>query len=225
MSKKHNLTEAFPEISIDNTNIKRTSIHKNLGIHFDQHLTFNTHHKETLKSAYATLISLNSLKHTLSTKIKLQLIDSLIFNKITYGNIITHPTNHIWTHKYNKFFKTALSFAYNKYISNSDLPNIAILNFQSCWKLSLLSLAFKSLYSPTFPSYLKLSVYSNQYHFLRSSSAPLISQPNTKDNTFADLAATHFNSLPGEIRNIQGEDSFPMFKNKVKHLLLANQQA
>ena len=52
----------------------------------------------------------------------------------------------------------------------------------------------------------------------------LISLPTEKNNTFADLAATHFNSLPGEIRDIQGEEGLQPFKTNVKHLLLTNQQ-
>jgi hypothetical protein len=222
-SKRYNLTTEIPEINIDGTKISRTTCQKNLGVHFDQHLRFDTHHKQTLRSAYATIHSLNSLKHTLCTKVKLQLIDSLIFSKLTYANVVTFPTTKTWLSKYNKVFKTALSFAFNKYISTSDLPSINLLNITSRWKMSLLLLTHKSLYSPQFPSYLKLSLQTNQSHCLRSSSAPLIQLPKVKDDTFADHASTLFNSLPANIRSIQGQSQFHLFKAQVKSYLLTHQ--
>ena len=224
LSKKYNLTSVLPEINIDNNKISRTICQKNLGIHFDQHLNFNTHHSKTISSAFATLRSLNSLKHSLSTKIKLQLIDSLIFNKLTYGNVVTFPINKTWSTKYNKMFKVALSFAYNKYITSKDLPSIEVLNIISRWKLSLLTLTYKCLYFPHLPTYLKLSPQSNPHHKLRFSSAPLFNVPTTKDDTFADNASTLFNSLPSSIRSIQGEKEFHCFKINVTSYLLANQQ-
>ena len=185
---------------------------------------FENHHRHTISSAYATLRSLNSLKFSLSTKLKLQLVDSLIFSRLTYCNVVTYPVSKSWSSKYNKMFKTALSFAFNKYISTQDLSSINILNMESRWKLSLLSLAYKSLYFAHFPSYLALSLQNNPKYALRSSSSPLIVLPSCKNNTFQDNASAVFNSLPDVIRDIQGEMNFSTFKNKVKSFLLASQQ-
>jgi len=103
---------------INSNSIYRTNSHKNLGVHFDQHLEFNNHHIQSLKSAYATLNFLHSLKYLLPTKSKLILIDSLIFSKATYANTITFPNiSKSWLLKYHRLFKCCLSFAYNTYIN------------------------------------------------------------------------------------------------------------
>ena len=222
---KHNLYEALPQINLSVTSISRTSSHKNLGVHFDQHLNFHTHHTESLKRAYATLSSLRPLKFTLSTKDKLLLIESLLFSTLSYANAITFPTNKYWTSKYNKFFKSAISFAYNRYISSSDLKSISILNFHSRWKLSILSLAYKSLYFDNFAPYLRLSLQTNSRYPLRSQSAPLIELPKNLDGSFADHATKLFNCLPDTTRSLQGEMYFKTFKTQVKNILLADQAA
>ena len=94
---------------INSNSIYRTNSHKNLGVHFDQHLEFNNHHIQSLKSAYATLNSLHSLKYLLPTKSKLILIDSLIFSKATYANAITFPNiSKSWLLKYHRLSNVVL---------------------------------------------------------------------------------------------------------------------
>ena len=224
MTKKYNLATAIPEISIDSSIIERTNCHKNLGVYFDQHLNFNYHHSQTIRKAYAILRSLNTLKYNLSTDVKLKLIDSLIFSRLTYANVVTFPCTKFWLSKYNKVFKVALSFAFNTYISSNKACSINILNIESRWKLYLLTLVYKCLYFPQFPTYLNLLLKQKQSRNLRSSLAPLLAVHSTNYKTFQDLATPLFNSLPIEIRLIQGATNLNVFKIKVKSFLLTNQQ-
>jgi hypothetical protein len=133
--------------------------------------------------------------------------------KLTYASVVTYPISKTWLSKYNKIYKTALSFVHNKYFSSKDLKSSNTLNFLYRCKLTLLTLAYNCLYSSHSPSYLALSLQSNTLHNLRSTSAPLINLPtSTEYNTFADHAPTLFNCLPDFIRKIQGEDRANHFK-------------
>lgn len=221
LSKYHNLQIALPSMQINSNSIYRTNSHKNLGVHFDQHLEFNNHHIQSLKSAYATLNSLHSLKYLLPTKSKLILIDSLIFSKATYANTITFPNiSKSWLLKYHRLFKCCLSFAYNTYINTSSLPNFKVLNFVSRYKYNLLSLAYKSLYFSDSPEYLRLQLYIPSRIGLRSATGPSIQDCSTPNNTFQNLAATAFNNLPPDLRTCSNLSSF---KTRLKNFLLRTQ--
>ena len=176
----------------------------------------------SLKSAFATLQTLKTLKYYLSPSVKLSLVNSLIFNRITYANTITFPSiTKYWLHKYNTLFKACLSFVYNCYISSDDLHTFPILNFQSRYKLNLLCLTYKALYFSDFPDYLRIHLRPSSKYGLRSSDLPSIQ--NTADSSFQDLAATAFNSLPADLRQIQEEHNFIKFKKKLTCYLLDNQ--
>jgi hypothetical protein len=204
------------------SSISRVSEQKNLGIIFDDHLSFSLHHTQTLKSCYAILHSLKSLKHSLSITNKRILITSLIFNKLYYGNVITHPLNSYWSTKYNTLFKTSLSFIYNKFIHTSEMNSFKFLNPLNTWKLNILQLTFKSIYHKKFPSHLKLCTKPPSSFNLRSDSA--IHLPTLlADNSFPSTASTLFNALPSDIRNNSSTQNIKQFSHTIKQLLLDSQ--
>ena len=202
--------------------ISKTKEQKNLGIVFDNLLTFHQHHISTLKSCYAIFHSLKHLKHKLSSTNKTIIIHSLVFSKLTYGNSITYPLSKGWTHKYNSLFRTCLSFIYGHYIHNSDVSNYNILIPKNMYKCQLLNIAFQALYNPSFPSYLKLNFQPKSSYPLRSEDHLLIAIPKINDySNFQYLAATHFNNLPTSIRDL---NSYSQFKKQTKNYFLKQQR-
>jgi hypothetical protein len=219
-SKKISLNNII--FNSNNSTISRVSEQKNLGIIFDEHLSFNSHHTKTLKSCYGILHSLKKLKYSLSVKNKSTLVSSLIFSKLYYGNIITHPLNSYWSNKYNTFFKTALSFIHNKFIHTNEMNSYHLLNPHNTWKYNILTHTFKSLYHQNFPSYLKLKLQAPRSCNLRSNSS--IHLPNILlDNSFNSTASTLFNELPSHIRNSTSAQTIKQFSMTIKTFLLESQ--
>ena len=148
----------FPSTNNQINTINRVKEQKNLGVWFDDHLSFDSHHTQTLKTCYGTLHSLKHLKHRLSTKNKRILINSLILSKMYYGNLITHPLNSHWTAKYNTLFKTCLSFIHNRYIRSIEMNSLNFLNPHNTWKYNILTHTFKAIFHNNFPTHLKFSL-------------------------------------------------------------------
>jgi hypothetical protein len=171
----------------------------------------------TLKSCYSSLHSLNHLKHTLSKPNKSILINSLIFSKMYYGCVITHPLNSFWTQKYNTLFKTCLSFIHNKYIHSSEMNNLNFLNPLNTWKYNMLTLTFKSIYHANFPSHLKFKLQKPSAFNLRSNNS--LHLPNVLlDSSFYSTASTLFNALPEDIRNNSSSQNTKLFAKTVKKI-------
>jgi len=151
------------------------------------------------------------------------LINSLIFSKLYYGNVITHPLNRHWSVKYNNLFKTCLSFIHNKYINSSQMNSYEFLNPLNTWKYNILTLAFKSIYHQNFPSYLKLKIQPPSSFNLRSDSS--VHLPNILlSNSFRSQASTLFNELPPHIRNDSCNQNIKQFAKTIKTFLLHSQK-
>jgi hypothetical protein len=218
-NKHHN------HIDLKNTNkidsINRCLQQKNLGVLFDQSLNFYQHHTYTLKSCYGIIHSIKHLKHQLSKNNKSILINSLIFSKLYYACLVTHPLNNHWTSQYNRLFKTTMSFIHNRFIHSHEMFHLGFLTPHNTWLYYLVTTAFKALYHTEFPRFLQLQLHHSTAYNLRSNYHPSI-QINSKihHNTFQYLAAFHFNNLPSHLRDIT---DFDPFKRAVKTHLLNSQ--
>jgi hypothetical protein len=217
--KSETMIQIEPNISIN-----RVQQQKNLGVIFDEKLTFFEHHTENIKSCYAILHTLKHLKNKLSVKNKTTIINSLIFSKLSFGDIITYPISSHWTLKYNRLFKASLSFIYGKYIHSSDIHNYNLLTPENMWKTHLLTFTFQALFNNDFPSHLKLLHQPSNNYSLRSQQHPLIINNYSKaPEDFQHIAATLYNSLPAIIRDISGSSNIAHFKQSVKQHLLSKQ--
>jgi hypothetical protein len=82
---------------------------------------------------------------------------------------------------------------------------------------NILKLAYKALHDDSFPEYLRLSLRCVNSYSLRSSSAPVLDIPK-ESGIFQDSAASIFNKLPAEIRNINNYRTFcPCIKEHFKN--------
>ena len=66
----------------------------------------------------------------------------------------------------------------------------------------MLKMTFKALYDTNFSDYLNIGLHKVDSYNLRSSVAPTIRVSTIENNTFHDLAASVFNHLPAEVKNI-----------------------
>lgn len=72
-------------LRVDGNEIVASRSLKNLGIHFDNYLSFDTHINEIRRKTLGTLIYINRIKDNLNKKARLISIHSLVLSKINYG--------------------------------------------------------------------------------------------------------------------------------------------
>ena len=79
-------------ILINNKVISRETTVKNLGIEFDQQLTWKDQINKQVKNAYYKLHQLYRFHKFLSEKCKLRLVETFVLSQLTYGDIVTQNT-------------------------------------------------------------------------------------------------------------------------------------
>ncbi len=91
--------------------------------------------------------------------------------------------------------KACAAFALGKFATVNDLNSLKWLPVRERRELNFLKMTYKVEHK------LRLDVHSIKAYNLRSSTAPTLSVPRDAD-TFQHMAATSFNGLPNNIRNI-----------------------
>ena len=153
-----------------------------------------------------------------------------MFSKLTYRNLVTHPLNTHWTNRYNKLFKTCLSFIHGRFIPSSEMFNLGFLSPENMYKSHLLNTTYKSLYSPFFSPYLKLKIRSPSSFALKSDDHILIERPNSLNpnlfhNTFQQSSLFnpwHFRHVEfSTLQNLCPSSPFTItIEFELKHLLI-----
>ena len=147
MSKYHNLHEnlAFTIYSSGKA-LERTHSTKLLGVIIHEHLKWNDHVNESLKSSCSTLCALKHLKPLADFKLRKNLAESLILSKIDYAisiygnNLPKFLSKHI-----QKFMNSCAGFALSKYAKESDLISLKWLPFEERVVFSSCKFAFNLL--------------------------------------------------------------------------------
>lgn len=81
--------QRLDDIKINGKAIKRETCVKNLGIEFDEHLTWESQISKQVKNAYFKLKQLYRFKNFLSEKCKARLIETFVLSQLNYGNTVT----------------------------------------------------------------------------------------------------------------------------------------
>ena len=80
-------------IQVDGTNIVPSNSLKNLGIHFDNYMQFDTHISEMSKKIFGTIMYINRIKDNFNKSTRITVINSLVLSIINYGLNIWGTTN------------------------------------------------------------------------------------------------------------------------------------
>ncbi len=94
--KTRQLIPQIPEntnLTLNNTTIKPTSHVKNLGVHFDTYMTFETHINDISKKVIGTLMYINRVKNCFDKSTRILVVQSLVLNLLNYCNTIWGTTN------------------------------------------------------------------------------------------------------------------------------------
>ena len=71
--------------------LKRISCTKLLGVHINQHLSWDTHVDSLLGLSYGTLSILRRLKNLAPFQVRKHLVESLVLSKLNYACTVFHP--------------------------------------------------------------------------------------------------------------------------------------
>ena len=82
MSTLHQLPEKNLNVTLANKTLERVSETKLLGIHFDEHLTWNKHINTVIYSCHYTLSTLHNLKNFKTSKLRNNLLNHWYYQKL-----------------------------------------------------------------------------------------------------------------------------------------------
>ena len=126
MSQHHQLyNNDILKVNCDNQTIERVQYklqYKLLGVVIDEHFKLYTHVRNILKHGYSTLEILKNLRRYISYQTRKHLVESLIFSKIDYCNVLFNRLAIYQIQRLNKLIQACAGFVKHKYGELMILP-------------------------------------------------------------------------------------------------------
>ena len=209
---------SFINFTLNNMIISPSHSSKNLGLVFDDKLSFKNHISSITKSSNFHLFRIKKIRTSLSRNLTKTLINALVLSRIDYCSSLLHLLPAKATAPLNRIIRSSIRTTYSltrldHSTTTSHQSSRMWLPFSLRCKLRILSIIHKSIYSFT-PSYIsdlikKRTILSS----LRYQNAPLlISQNSSKTSlnsrAFKNSGPTLWNSLPPTIRSIRSHKRF-----------------
>ncbi|KAK0137188.1 ATP-binding cassette sub-family G member 5 [Merluccius polli] len=202
--KKEEQTPPSCCLSVSKVSYSVSTTVRNLGVIFDQDLSFNSHIKQTSRTAFFHLRNITKIRRILSKTDAEKLIHAFVTSRLDYCNSL-------------------LSGCPNKSIKTLQLiQNAAARVLTGTRKRDHISPVLASLHWLPAPSYLKeLIVHYYPTRTLRSLNAgllvvPIVSKSRTGARAFSYQAPLQWNQLPVVVREA---DSLSTFKSRLKTFL------
>jgi Reverse transcriptase (RNA-dependent DNA polymerase) len=228
IGSKKNLTKlnkiSLSDIKIFDNIIPRCNNIRNLGLVFDENMTWDFHINNIIKSSYATLKQFYHYKNFFSKQIKITLVNSLILPKFDYCDVVfVHMSCHL-KNKLQKVQNMCLRFIFNKkkfdHIS-SHYNELGWLKLEKRRDLHMGCLIYKIKQNKT-PIYLyNMLLDSNDIHGHNTRTQFFIPSINNNygKRMFKFFGPQFWNSIPKVIRD---ENTFYKFKSKFSTFLSQN---
>jgi hypothetical protein len=211
-------------VLIGNTSVPTVSSVRNLGVHINSHLTLSTHVTAIVKTCFAVLRQIRSVRRSLTRDALITLIRALVISKVDYCNSVMAGASGILVSRLQSVLNAAarLIFAVRK----SDritplLRDLHWLKVRERIKFRLCVLAYHSLHS-TAPAYIAESLHLASSiegrRRLRSTADMDLLVPATHCSTLGDrsfpvAAARAWNTLPSSVRL---SPSLNVFRRRLK---------
>lgn len=199
---------------------------KNLGILFDSELSFTNHVSKICRTSYMKLRSLYHFKDLLSTRIKVQLVETLILSIFNYGDCIYGPClNSVNKRRLQVVQNCCVRFACNVPVREHITPYFKEINMLQLDKRRFLHYAclIKKIIEYQTPNYLyeKIEFRHNAHsRTVRNNNNISIPRHNTTayESSFSYLVSYIYNQLsPATF-----ETGLSSLKSKLKSNLLSN---
>ncbi|KAJ4442411.1 hypothetical protein ANN_03997 [Periplaneta americana] len=214
----------IPPVKLNKTIIPFSSTVKNLGVHFESNLNWDTHIKYTCKKAFSILHSLKRLYHYPS-KLKQTLVQTLILPHFDYCDVLFSDLRIDSAQKLQRVHNACVRFIcnvrYYDHISPS-FKKLSWLRLHERRNLHSLSLLYRIMHSSS-PYYLFARFHTlSRYHNINTRSQrdntleiPLHAS-SLYSSSFTVATSRHWNSLPPEVKGCRTLNSFKSKKLRKK---------
>ena len=221
-------SRAFNNLKIENEILERVKVAKNLGVNFDELLSWRKHINLNISKAVGSFINLSRFKRFLNTQSKVLLCDSIILSSFNYCDAVYQNIDMCLQKKVQKIQDMCCRFIFNK--KKFDHGNYEEMRKKLGWlsmkqrrELHSLTMMYKIL-NGLAPNYLQdLFTYQNEIHKLNtrgSKDNQIWIDKNIKSkihrDSFRYYTACQYNALP---RNIRDSKSVNSFKTNLTKLL------
>ena len=139
---------------INHQNIEQTKSWKVLGMKLNEHLKWNFHLDEVIRSCYAVLDDLRRLKRFTTFHLRKQLAELLVLSKLDYCNCLYGSLPAYLLKRLQKVQNSAASFVNGRYFKAGDVVSIGWLLITERIDYSIAKLAFQVLNDERWPGYL-----------------------------------------------------------------------
>ena len=233
IGSKQNITELnktrIPAIIVNNKKIKRETKVTNLGVIFDEHLSWVSEINNTISNSSFKLRQGYNHKRFLSKKSKNTLVQSYILSNFNYNSIILQNLTQELVTKIQGFQNTCTRFILNlrKFDHISEgFKSLNMLNMENSRKIQSLTLMHK-IVNKKAPQYLQENIiFNQQVHSYQTRLHSNIRLPNVRTNFGNNRFLVNTGRLYNEITNllnIPHEISVVAFKAKLKKYFLEQQ--
>ena len=210
----------LPNIIIDNTIINRSPHVKNLGLTFDEVLSWQKHINICIAKAYNKLKHIYRFKKILSRDSKKMLCEALVLSQFDYADVVYSNISSSLSNAIQKVQNSCLRYIFN--IKKKDhirlsplLKKLKWLNMENRRLLHCYTVVFKIL-SGKAPSYLscELQTAAEQHSYntrSRYNLYPINRRTMMRNRSFMVRVPSLYNQLPQEIRSVSSVLSFKKY--------------
>ncbi len=213
-------------LKFHDTTIKPSSSVKNLGVHFDNYLTFETHVNEMSKKVMGTLMYINRIKHCFDKPTRILAVQSLVLSVLNYCITIWANTNTTLLTTAQKLQNFAIKVADGKAQKFDHVTPIfqelEWLNMKKVFIFNTAVTVFKQLHNHYLQTIVSLPTVTDitgsrtrqQYHLY-------VSRANTQSGgrSLSVRGPALWNQLP---QDVKGANSVQSFKTLLKQYLMIN---
>ena len=225
--KNLNSMELDP-LKIDGTILERVTVAKNLGVTFDEVLSWIKHINLNISKAVGSFINLSRFKRFLNPESKVLLCESIVLSRFNYCDAVYQNIDLYLQKKIQRVQDMCIRFIFNTKKSDhsnyGELRNkLGWLNMKQRRDLHCLTMMYKIL-NGSAPYYLQdMFTLQNQVHSVntRGSQNNYIwvdksIKSKVHRDSFRYYAPSQYNKLPSSIRNCKSVNSFK--SNLTKYL-------
>ncbi len=197
----------IPDVAINNDIIPVVSECRNLGILFDNTLSWLPHINSLISKSYGKLRSLNHYKHFLSSTVKLKLCDSLILSNFNYCDFLFGNLTAGLQQRVQRVQNSCLRYAFDikkSYHITPFLYKSRWLNMSNRRLYHSLCFIFKIINGdapPYFDNYIIRSGISHQYSTRLNTLTVPPHRLQIKQNSFFVKVIKEYNRLPQDIQS------------------------
>ena len=232
IGSKHSLRQinAANHVILNNQPIKRVHTVKNLGVLFDENLTWEHHIKDIIKGAFFKLKQFYRFKYFLNTQTKHRLVEVYVLSKLNYCNTVTQGITTELKYKLQRLQNTCIRYIYNlkKYDHiTPHLEKLNTLNIENRTKYQGLSQMHKIIKGIAPPYLIERLSFRDDIHNYNTRHQHFIQirrlKKAVKNGAFFVKTARDYNDLLQQ-KVINKDMTIPVFKRRCYKYLLQIQK-